>query len=59
MRTKRKYPPVESVADFRARIAALVRGSSNTELPPVRRSHPCVVRRPTDRGYYPPTKKGK
>jgi N-methylhydantoinase B/oxoprolinase/acetone carboxylase alpha subunit len=54
-----KYPQPESVSDFKARIAALMRGTTEPQIIGARASHPSLVRKPTDRGYYPPTKKGK
>jgi hypothetical protein len=52
---RRVRKPEEKVADFKARIAAMMRGSSRAanglEL---RHAPPALVRHPADRGYYPP-----
>jgi hypothetical protein len=53
---KRKPKPVESIADFKARLAAMLL-PANRPIGGAAHSHPCVVRKPTDRGYYPPTRK--
>jgi hypothetical protein len=45
--------PVESVADFKARIAVMInRGKSN--IIPLRHTPRLLVRVPGDRGYDPP-----
>jgi hypothetical protein len=44
----------ESTADFRARIAAKM---GATPLAPKARDISALVRKPTDRGYYPPKRK--
>lgn len=46
----KKLKPQESVADFKLRLAAMLRGTH----PQVER--PCL-RQPGDRGYYPPPRK--
>jgi hypothetical protein len=46
-------PKQESVADFKARIAAKMRGSA-PEAFPLRVISRDIVRVETDRGYYPP-----
>jgi hypothetical protein len=48
-----RYPPVESVKDFKARIAALVRQQTGEPevIEGAKRSHPCVVRKEKTYGY--------
>ena len=58
--TEMNTKPTESMIDFKARIAQLMRGRAGGEVYDVigaARSHSCVVRKPTDRGYYAPTRK--
>jgi hypothetical protein len=53
---KRAHRKQESVIDFKARIAALMRhrtGADGDRLG-LRHAPPALVRKPTDRGYYPP-----
>lgn len=48
-------PQPESVSDFKARIAAIMRGHSVAAGSiPAKHAPPLLVRKPTDRGYYPP-----
>lgn len=52
---RRTHKPQEKVADFKARIAAILRGGSQAgDGLELRHAPPSLVRKPTDRGYYPP-----
>jgi hypothetical protein len=45
----------ESVADFKQRIAIIMRkrnGYGDYSIVGAAKSDPCVVRKPTDKGYY-------
>lgn len=50
---KKSHPKQESIADFKARIAMLM-GVTALEA---KRSNPLLVRKPSDRGYYPPSQR--
>ena len=40
--------------DFRDRIRAMMTGRPLNEAKGAARAHPCLVRKPTDKGFYPP-----
>ena len=46
----------ETTEDFKARLAAMLR-QPNEPIGGAQRSHPCRVRRPSDRGFYPPARR--
>ena len=54
--TPRKLPLELSPAEFRERIRMIATGRSQITGAP--HSHPSLVRKPTDLGFYPPTPKG-
>jgi hypothetical protein len=57
--TARKFKgQPESVRDFKLRIARIMRGQRGDDdnIIPLRHAPPLLVRKPTDRGYYPPSR---
>jgi hypothetical protein len=53
---------IETTPDFKARIALIMRQRETGKRYSVLgapRTQGCVLRKATDRGYYPPAKKGK
>jgi len=56
---KRTNYPTFTVDEFKDRIRSIL-GLPSSGTQGAAKSHPCVVRKPTDPGYYPPAKtKGK
>lgn len=44
----------ESIADFKSRIAGIMRGGAPEPIIGAKPAPPFLVRKPSSRGYYPP-----